>query len=724
MGKDQPEKSSSSSWSLSDFIFFAAFWAGIFVYYNYAGPIWDRLFLDPAISQAEALEAQGRLPEAQDLLLAKAKDYPQNPKLLWALGDYYTKTDSPVLARFYFQALTHVDAKDLDPERVAFAKSWQGNGTDVQHEVQDEVDAPKTKHMNSGARTAFPDSVNGMLNEPAAKLDITAGYFDPDYPIAATCSNGGRCERAFDFGRGNLWQAIAAQHLAVDYPYGGKDCCTLALDDTDLRSLSVVEGEFLQKLQTMGDQYASDSAASNAALLAFRARVLAKQRYVLGFLDGASTAAPPPPPYSALWSSLRFWGLLIGWFIFVFVVRDVLEGRIAKWREASRVRAAAKPQSATPQAARSASSVTSNASAAMPMWRRIAYFAFALLLILSGAGYIADSANTFLTGGDPVVVPTYFKGGSLIQTTHLSTEESRTNGINFAAGLSLLMVGLLATNRGSRRSPKGPGIVDNAIGRLSAGTRTWQIVAVAATLSAFGIFGDLYFGHTVTHWDTESAVTALKTEVGPLDIYVNGDWIYGISADGNTTHIAVFSPTLYRALDRANVEIGEFKYPFEFPVPGFLPILMVIGLCAAALWRGRAPGSDAPGLWTARSFLAFAFLQLYVVLWLLSAQAGLEIRSGYNPDWMGPALFLLVSQLVLIASVYDRLKANVLAAAQQWAWIGLYFATSLAMLPWAYHFSEASWRAPGLLWITLYLGFVSLLWCLMMVRRRATGAVS
>jgi hypothetical protein len=722
MGKDQPEKSSSSSWSIADFIFFAVFWAGILVYSNYAESIWDHLFLDPAISQAEAFEAQGRLPEAQDLLLTKAKDYPQNPKLLWALGDYYTKADSPVLARFYFQALTHVDAKDLDPERVAFAKTWQGDATDVQREVQEEVDALKSKHRSSGAGTAFPDSVNGMLNEPAAKLDITAGYFDPDYPIAATCDNGARCQRGFGFGGGNLWQAIASQRLAIDYPYGGKDCCTLALDDPNLRSLGVVEGEFLQKLQTMGDQYAPDSAASEAALLAFRARVLAKQRYVLGFLDGASTAAPPPPPYSALWSTVRFWGLLIGWFLFVFVVRDLLEGRVAKWREASGARA--KPQSAT--AVRSASSVTSNASEAMPMWRRVAYFALALLLILAGAGYISDSANTSLAGGDSVVVPTFFQGGSITYTTHLTAEASRTNGINFAAGLSLLMVGLLAANRGSRRSRKGPGIVDNAIGRLSAGRWTWQIVAAAATFAAFGIFGSLYFGHTVTHWDTESAVTALKTEVGPLDIYVNGDWIYGISADGNTTHIAAFSPTLYRALDRANVEIGEFKYPFEFPVPGFLPILMVIGLCAAVLWRrrGKAQNSDGPGLRNARSFLAFGLLQLYVVLWLLSAQAGLEIRSGYNPDWIGPALFLLVSQLVLIASVYDRLRANVLPAAQQWGWIGLYFATSLVMLPWAYHFSEASWRAPALLWITLYLGFTALLWWLMMVRSSAKGTAS
>jgi hypothetical protein len=215
-------------------------------------------------------------------------------------------------------------------------------------------------------------------------------------------------------------------------------------------------------------------------------------------------------------------------------------------------------------------------------------------------------------------------------------------------------------------------------------------------------------------------VTAFKTEVGPLDIYVNGDWIYGISPDGSMSHVAPFSPVLYRAMDRANINIGDLKYPFEFPIPGFLPILILIGLCAAALWRREK--SDAPGIWTARYFLAFALLQLYVVLWLLSANAGLQTRLGYNPDWMGPALFLLVSQLVLVASVYDRLKGNVLPASQQWAWIGAYFATSLAMLPWAYRFSEATLRAPALLWISLYLGFAALLWFLMMMPRSAKGA--
>ncbi len=144
-----------------------------------------------------------------------------------------------------------------------------------------------------------------MLNEPAAKLDIAAGYFDPDYPIATPCSDGSRCQQALSFGNGNLWTAIATQHLAIADRYGGKDCCTLDLSDPDLRALNVVELEFLTKLQGMGDQYAPDSEAGTKADLAFRARILANQRYVLGFLDGASAEAPPNSgsSWSELWNS-------------------------------------------------------------------------------------------------------------------------------------------------------------------------------------------------------------------------------------------------------------------------------------------------------------------------------------------------------------------------------------------------------------------------------------
>jgi tetratricopeptide (TPR) repeat protein len=712
MGSASVAKKFRASSLFADFTLFVVFWGGIILYSRYADDTWNRLFLNPDISKAEVLEAQGRLPEALDLLLAKAKDNPQNPKLLWALGDYYTKADSPLLAHFYFQMLTHIDENNIDPNRVAFAQPWQGDDTEAQRSIQSKVDETRARHLNGRFPTVFPISVNGMLNEPAANLDIMAGYFDPDYPIPRTCSDGSRCQGGFGFSTGNLWQAIATQHLAINEPVGGKNCCSLALDDPDLRSLNTLESEFLEKLEASGGNYAPDTDAGGAAQLAFRARVLAKQRYVLGFLESASAEAPRPNSWSDLWTK----SALIPWFALLLMLRAIMEGRIARRKDAAAAKGGR--QSATPSA-QSPGNNAENALRSVPLWRRVAYFILATLLLIQGADLLASSTQTLFMSPNSL-----FGSGDTVITPSLTAAEDLSNGMNFAAGLSLVLVGLLAANRGSRRFREAPGLVDKFLGSLG-GKLPWQIIAAAGSLAAFATFGSLYFGHTVVHWSTNDAVSAFRTKVGPLDIFVNGDWVYGISPDGATTHIAAFSPALYRALDQANVEIGEFKYPVQLPVPGILPILTLLVLCAAALWRWRraTDGANAPALWTARCFIAFGLLQLYVVFWLLSAQQGVEIATGdIRPEWIEGAAFLVVSQLVLIASIYDRLKAGLLPAQQLWGWIGLYSATSLAMLPWAYYFSDASRRGPALLWICFYLGLAAMLWWLLMAQRQAAKA--
>ncbi len=212
------------------------------------------------------------------------------------------------------------------------------------------------------------------------------------------------------------------------------------------------------------------------------------------------------------------------------------------------------------------------------------------------------------------------------------------------------MAGLLAINRGSRRSKDAPGLIDNFAGWIG-GKGLWQIVAGASALGAFAhvrepAISRTHCGPRAGHGG--AAVSAFQHDVGPLDIVVNSDWIYGVSSDGQTTHIARFSPTLYRAMDHAGIDIGIVKYPMQFPVPGALPILLLIGLCAVAMFAGRT--RDNP--WTARSFLGFALLNLYVVFWLVSAQIGLR-----NPRWLQARMDrsrrspLLVAQLVLIPSI-------------------------------------------------------------------------
>lgn len=678
---------SRDAWSFADLLLFVAFWAGI-LFYNEGWPqLYERLFVQPTITKAEALEAQGRLPEALDLLTAQIKDDPKSAKLLWALGDYYTKADSPLLAHFYFRALTFVDDSSLEPERRDFARAYQSRDAEPTAEIKSAEDEAEKQHHDSGGHTIFPDSANAMLNRPASDVDVTAGYFDPTYPIAATCSDGSACRRAFYFPSGNLWTAIATQRLAIAFEqYGGKDCCSLSLDDPDLRSLSVVETEFSQKLDAAGDRFA-DAAARQQAELAFRARLLAKQQYVLDFLDNAGNADPVK---TNRWGDLLAWVKIIAWFAVLLVLRNFLEGRIAGWRQAGQTRVREARTAAPGRAA-----LPRTAGVSRSLWWRIPYFIVALLLLANGVTWLFDSTQRpFLLSGMAV------------------SDVGEISGLHFAAGMSLVLLALLAINRGSRPAGDEPGLIDTFAGWIG-GKRLWQFIAGAGTLGALAVFGSLYFAHTAVYWDTTEAVSAFQHDVAPLEIFVDGEWVYGISPDGETTHIARFTPTLYRAMDRAGIQIGEFKYPMQFPVPGGLPILLLIGLCALAIFARR---DGPPDRWVARCFLGFALLNLYVVFWLVSAQTGLEFKYGLKPDWIAAALPLVVGQLIIVASVYNRLRAQILPARQRRGWIALYWATSLAMLPWAYCFSEASARGPALIWIALYIGLGAALWFLILHR--------
>jgi hypothetical protein len=682
---------SRDAWSFSDFLLFVAFWAGI-LFYNEGWPqLYERLFVQPLIANAEALEARGRLPEALDLLTAEIKDDPKNANLLWALGDYYTKADSPLLAHFYFRALSFVDNSNLEPERRDFAQPFQSRDAEPTAEIKSAEDDAEKQHHDDGGHTIFPDSANAMLNSPAGDVGFTAGYFDPNYPISATCSDGSACRRAFYFPSGNIWTAIATQRLAIAFEqYGGKGCCSLSLDDPDLRSLSVIESEFSQKLDAAGDRFA-DANTRRQTELAFRARLLAKQQYVLDFLDNAGTADPAK---SDRWSDLLVWVKIVAWFAALLVLRNLLEGRIARWRQAGQTRVREAKTSAPSRAAAPTTEVVSRS-----LWWRTPYFIVALLLLANGVAWLFDSAQS----------PLLLSGMAI-------SDVGETSGLHFAAGVSLILLALLAINRGSRHVGDGTGLFDRFAGWIG-GKRLWQFIAGAGALGALAVFGSLTFAHAAVHWNTAEAVSAFQHDVAPLEIFVDGEWVYGISPDGETTHIARFTPTLYRAMDRAGIQIGEFKYPMQFPVPGGLPILLLIGLCALALFARRDDH------WIARCFLGFALLNLYVVFWLVSAQTGLEMKYGLKPDWIAAALPLVAGQLVIIASIYNRLREQVLPARQLRGWIALYWATSLAMLPWAYCFSEASARGPALIWIALYIGLGAALWFLILRRPMEEAAL-
>jgi hypothetical protein len=338
--------------------------------------------------------------------------------------------------------------------------------------------------------------------------------------------------------------------------------------------------------------------------------------------------------------------------------------------------------------------------------------------MLQGAGNLSESAETrALPNARAIAIE------EAILLPSFRTVASRLNGINFAAGTSMMLVGLLALNRGLRRDRGSPGPVDRALGLLSQGgdvrQGTWHALAVVAVAASLVSFTYLAANRIVVHWNDDEAVAAFKANTSGSFLIVNGNFVYGSSHDERAVHVARFTPALVRACDRANLGIGgPLVRDFEYPIPGVLPLVLLAGLCAAVLWRPPASERRRQRR-VGDALLALGLLHLYVVLWLTSAQAGILIfKRSVDPDWLAPALLLFGSQAVVVVAVRDRLSST-LPSPQRAAWVGLWFLVALVVLPWGYHFSDTSSISPATLWLLLYLGLVGVFWLLLM--RSAPG---
>lgn len=728
----QPQRSTSASPSrFLDAFFVLLFWAGILGYNVGLPALRDQFQVQPAIKKAAELEARGGEEIALPILLNQVAASPRNPHLLWALGDIYTKMDRPLLAHFYFQALSHLDVSDLDPEWRSFAQPWQGQDIEYRRDLKRGIDETASLYHQQKIRIPliYPDAINALLNQPATTLSVPFGYFPPEHPVCMSrAEKGVQCGYAFQFDSGNLWQAISTQKLSIAFGAAGPDCCSLSLDDPDLRSPAVVEREFQERIEARGDQAGSSTEETERERLAFRVRVLTKQEYVLGFLDQASSEKPKQS--WAFWT----WAALIGWIIALAFLREITDGFLVRRKTARAARkahataAAPQPRATVPSApAQSPATATLPTSSRetsqkiatvirkAPLWRRICFGLLALILLLAAAGYLLHSVDKiFLPGSVQTIAP------EMMIPQSASTVERPGNGINFSLGLSLVLAALLALNYGWRCTHQEPGPVDRFAGRLSGGgygVRRWRILAAMISLSILAWWANLLFAHTVIHWSAAEAATGFKENADQFAVQVTGDYIYALSPDGTTLHVASFTPATVRAFKLADIPIGAAKQHFELPVPGMLLILIPLAFCAAAAlrWKRRKanPNGEADS-WAARAFLAIGLLQVYLVVWLSSAQKGVIIFDGIDPDWLFPAFFLAAAQLVLLTSIYSRLRAAMLPRGQRWGWVALYFITSLIMLFWIFAFSDASIRTPGTLWLLTYAGLISMFWWLFM----------
>ena len=121
-----------------------------------------------------------------------------------------------------------------------------------------------------------------MLGEPAESEAGATGYVQ----LALSC-DGLWCSSTFE--RADLIAAMGSGRLSIDFPKGGAGCCSLSLDDPDLRPMETNVAEFVARRKAAGKGAPEASAEGMNALLSLRQRVLLKQSYLVTFAAAAQT---------------------------------------------------------------------------------------------------------------------------------------------------------------------------------------------------------------------------------------------------------------------------------------------------------------------------------------------------------------------------------------------------------------------------------------------------
>lgn len=696
---DKPASGDGRSW-----IPIVLFWLGVGVYYSGIDDwLRDRFQVQPAMARAAELKASGGAEPALDILLEQLPANPENPKLLWSLGNTYTSLDRPVLAALYFQALERTGkSSQVDSLWLDYTSEWRQYENPARKQVRKDeeqlaADFASFQRDYESKILEHPADINAVLALPAANPGPAAGYIPPEHP--ASCGPAEpNCGYGLDIGRATFQSAIINQSIRIEDPRGGRDCCTLKLDDPDLRSLSVAEEEFVTEANMIEGRLATDTEEGRRLRLAFGSRALLKQQLVLDFIESSDKNAAPDPGWT-IWS----WVKLIGWFALVMFLTTYIEDLLDRGK--ARMAKKASSQSADP----AKTSVSSEASEPRsPLRRRLGFAVLALLLAIQAVANFSESnlhrseANTIVVGMDTL-------------SAHMRALAVPGNSVNLAAGVSVLLCVLLAINRGWRSRIGSSGPVDRLLGFLSGtGGRMPRMLSGAFTVLALAWLLYASVGRTSFHFSAADAAQAFKDQVAGTSIRVNGSYVQGLSLDESKLHIAAFGPPVVRAFEKADIAYGYTLKKFEFPVPGTLPLFGLALLCGLAAWRNRAKN------FVPAAFLAAGLLQCYLLFWLSSSQQGIFLAADgwLDEGWVGAAFPLLAAQLVVLAALHRMLRERLLPASQRAGWMSLYFAAAVLVQILAYRVSDAPWLTPTMLWLSTCLVLWSGL-CWLLLRRLA-----
>lgn len=285
--------------------------------------LWSRFYIAPQLSSAEAAAKGEHFTEALGYALPILRKHPDNPRLLYFVCRTYWILDQRPLAAFYARAyLRSAHLRDSEqsknlgqllaadslmwPYFKDFPDSWAflGLSPEAKAALSLEVKNSPSEFVENWklydklprgwakSNTVMPAA---LLTEPSDVAEGNRAGF-VNLGASALCNmpddfrtTGRRpvrwCSPIFQSGK--LSKAVNTGRLTINYPEGGDGCCTLSLDDPDLRPLGEVVAAFVARRKAAGRGDPDASAEGIGSLMDLRQRVILKQSFLLNFASYA-----------------------------------------------------------------------------------------------------------------------------------------------------------------------------------------------------------------------------------------------------------------------------------------------------------------------------------------------------------------------------------------------------------------------------------------------------
>jgi hypothetical protein len=327
-GSTVANRSKDGSGCLSVFLFMIVLLLSTYGYYI-GYDLWSRFYIAPQLSKAEAAANAEHFAEALGEALPLLRQHPDNPRLLYFVSRTYWILDQRPLAAFYARAylrtlhkrdpeqLDHLGQllaadslawpyfKDADDSDTSYSWLWRLSlspeakatlSLDIMRSPSEFVENIKLyRKLPRGWAKSNTVTPAALLTQPALVAEgDNAGYVNVDGSVLCTGpdesgTTGPRRPKwcSSIFRKADLWKAVSTGRLTIDYPKGGEGCCTLTLDDPDLRPMDEVVADFLARREKLGKGDPETSAEGVGSLLDLRQRVLLKQSYLFNFAAAA-----------------------------------------------------------------------------------------------------------------------------------------------------------------------------------------------------------------------------------------------------------------------------------------------------------------------------------------------------------------------------------------------------------------------------------------------------